>query len=119
MWLISLLKSGVASFSTSGIEAINARIEEKRIEIDLMNKELLKDLLKSNSVKEISFLSKFTIFKNFAQELKKEGYTLTISYKGSLVLTLGSEAKPTLSMAITGTDSIEINNLKQLKDIIV
>ena len=45
-----------------------------------------------------------------AEELSNAGVTVTLSYKGDLVATLGSQAKPKLSSILTGTRSIEINN---------
>ncbi|MCK4933688.1 hypothetical protein KAS06_03365, partial [Candidatus Bathyarchaeota archaeon] len=61
-----------------------------------------------------SFLKKFAYLKNIAEELKNENVTITVSYKGIVVLTLGSDAKTNLSRLITGAKEIEINNLRKL-----
>ena len=119
MWLFSFLKSGVASFFADGMETFHLKVEKKRIDLNLMNKELLMDLLENTDAKEKSLLKKLTVLGNVAQELKNEGLTLTISYRGDLLLTLGSEAKPTFSQAVTGTGAIEINNLKKLRKIVI
>lgn len=120
MWLFSLLQSGVASFLINEIETLHLKVEKKRIDFNLMDKELLADIFTSSDVKHQSPLKKLAMLKNVAQELKREGLTITISYRTSLLLTLGSEAKPSFShiRAFTGTDAIEINDLKQLRQII-
>ncbi|NIO37549.1 hypothetical protein GTO27_07580 [Candidatus Bathyarchaeota archaeon] len=117
-WLISFLKSGTASFFINGTESLHLKIERERINLNLMKKDLLMNLLESADVRRNSLFKKLTIVRKIAQELRDKGLTLTISYKGALLLTLGSQAKPTLSQAVTGTDAIEINNLKQLKQIL-
>jgi len=61
-----------------------------------------------------SFLKKFSYLKNIAEELKNENVTITVSYKGIVVLTLGSDAKTNLSRLIIGTKDIQINNLRKL-----
>jgi hypothetical protein len=52
--------------------------------------------------------------KDIAKELKEEGLTITVSYDGSRVITIGSDAHPTFSKIVTRTDNIEINNLRKL-----
>jgi hypothetical protein len=48
-----------------------------------------------------------------ASELKDEGLTITVSYQGDRVFTVGSDANPKLSRLVTG-NAIEINNLGKL-----
>ncbi|UCE95345.1 MAG: hypothetical protein JSV51_06335 [Candidatus Bathyarchaeota archaeon] len=114
MWLFGMLKSGNASILANGIETLHLSVEKKRIDFNLMNRQLLIDLLKNADVKDQSLLKNLAMLKSLAQELKKENLTLTISYKGSLLLTLGSEAKSTISQTFTGTDAIAINDMKRL-----
>ena len=54
------------------------------------------------------------LLKNIAKELKDEGYTVTISYQGKTAVTLGSEATPSFSQLVTGTNAIEVNSLVKL-----
>jgi hypothetical protein len=49
-----------------------------------------------------------------AEELSEAGITVTLSYKGDVVATMGSQAKPKLSSAATRTKAIEINNPRKL-----
>ncbi len=118
-WLISLLESGVASLLSNDVETLRLKVDKKRIDFNLMNKDLLMDLLNSTQVDKGSLLEKVSLLRSVARELKDEGLTLTIAYQGDLLLTLGSEAKPTFSQIVTGTDAVEINDLKQLMRIII
>ncbi len=83
-----------------------------------MDKELLTEFLKSTGTKEKSLSKKLNAFTSVAQRLKREGLTLSIFYRGALLLTMGSEAKPTFSQIFTGTDAIEINDLNRLKQLL-
>ena len=78
-----------------------------------MDNRFLKDVLK-DSMGLRSFRELLRQLKNAAEELKSEGVTVTISYKGATVITLGSDTKPNFSQLITGTTEIEINNLRKL-----
>jgi hypothetical protein len=49
--------------------------------------------------------------------LKDEGLTITLSYQGERLVTIGAEAKPTLSRLVTGTSAVEINNLRKLLEL--
>jgi hypothetical protein len=118
MWLFSFLESGAASFSTNETETLHLEVKKKRINFNLMNKELLTDFFKSIGAKEKSLSKNLKALKSVAQGLQEEGLTLTISYRSCLLLTLGSEAKPTFSQVFTGTDAIEINDLNRLKQLL-
>lgn len=50
------------------------------------------------------------LLKDTAKELSEAGITVTPSYKGSLVVTLGSQANPKLSSVATGTKAMERNS---------
>jgi hypothetical protein len=57
--------------------------------------------------------------RGITEELKEEGLTFIPSFKGDRLVTIGLEAKPTLSRLITGTSAVEINNLRKLLELIV
>ena len=61
-----------------------------------------------------SFSQLLTSLKNLAKELRNQKTTITISFKGEKVITMGSDAKPNLSKLITRTADVEINSLKRL-----
>lgn len=119
VWLVHALKSGEASLFIGGIKTLQLKVENKKIDVNLTNKELLKTILRTGAgAKRKSLLEGLTQPKKIAEELKRDGLTITISYKGCIVLTLGSGANPTLSQLITGTNSMEINNLSKLMQLV-
>ena len=67
---------------------------------------------------ETSILSLLTQLKNTAEKLKQNGLTITISHKDQAILTLGAEANPTLSKLITRTNSIQVNDIAELLEVI-
>jgi hypothetical protein len=119
LWLFQTFKSGEIDLLTSGKENLQLRIENRRISLNLIRKELLKYIL-SLEVKpeETSILRMFTQLKNTAEKLKQNGLTITISHKNQIILTLGAEANPTLSKLITRTNAIQVNDLTKLIEII-
>jgi hypothetical protein len=55
------------------------------------------------------------IVKNTAEDLSQADITVTLSYKGEVVVTMGSKATPKLSTIMTRTKAIEINNTKKTR----
>jgi len=115
MWLIQTIKQGKISLQTNGIENVELGIENKKLDLNFLQKEQLKTLLELKAeLEEESILKRLTTLKNLAENLKQNGLTITISHKGQMILTLGSEAHSTISQMVTGTDAIEVNNLIEL-----
>ena len=115
-WLGHVIKSGEVSLFSGDVEALQLKAENKKIDLNAVNKEFLKDVVGSMGGGK-SVRSKLAQLKNIARELRDEGLTITISYKGDLVLTVGSEANPKFSRLVTRTNAIEINNLRKLMEI--
>lgn len=114
-WLGHVLKSGEVSLFTNELKAFQLKVENKKIDLNIIDKELLKVLLRPGAgTKGKSLLKMITLLRKIAKELKGEGLTITISYRGRTVLTLGSGANPQISQLITRTNAIEINNLSKL-----
>ncbi|MCK4424682.1 hypothetical protein KAU93_03275 [Candidatus Bathyarchaeota archaeon] len=118
LWLFQSFKSGEINLSTSGTESLQLKIEHKRFSINLLRKELLKDILSEVKPERTSILRMLAQLKNTAERLKKTGLTITISYKDEIILTLGAEANPTLSKLVTRTNAIQVNNLTKLTGLI-
>ena len=119
MWLAYALKSGEATLFTKGTKTIHLKVENKRINVNLLNKEFLKDVMSVGVETEgKSILKTLKQLKNIANELKRDELTITISHKGSIVLTLGLGADPKLSKSVTRTNAIEINNLSKLMQLV-
>jgi hypothetical protein len=108
-----LLKSGEVNLSTGNEKFLQLIVNTQRINLNIVDNKFLKSVLKDN-LKIKSFRELLGLLSNVAKELKSEGVTITISYKGVRVLTLGSNTKPNFSQLITGTTEIEINNLRKL-----
>lgn len=125
-----ILQSGKITLSTNSVEALEIKAENKKIDIKALNKEFIKNALAATSQtqenkgirenikgtvgKLKSARSNLGILKEVAEELSEAGITVTLTYKGKVVVTMGSEAHPKLSSIATGTKAIEINNPRKL-----
>jgi hypothetical protein len=112
-WLGHVIKSGEITVFTHDEKVLQLKSGNKKFELNSVNKEFLKDVLGSMDGRK-SVKSKLTQLKEIATELKDEGITVTFSYQGDLVLTVGSEANPKFSRLVTRINAIEINNLRKL-----
>jgi hypothetical protein len=112
-----IIKSGAVTLSTGNKEALKMRAENNRIDINAIDKEFLKDVV-GNMGNGKSIGNRLNQLKGLAEELQNEGLTITVSYKGDLVITVGSGAKPKISRIITRTNAVEINNLRKLVELV-
>ena len=106
--LFHFLKSGEISLLTKGKKTLQLKVENKNMDINLLDKKLMKDLMKISS-RAKTFWGRLGSLKRIADNLKNEGLTITVSYEDSIVLKLGSEA----SSSLLG-DAIEIKDLSKL-----
>ena len=111
--LTQILKSGAINLSANDQKLIQLTIKDNKIDLNIIDNKFLKELLKDNN-KTKAFLELLKQLKTLAAELKNNKTTITISYQGTTMLTIGSDAKPKISNLITGTKKIEINNLQKL-----
>lgn len=118
LWLFQTFKSGEINLSTSGTESLQLKIENRRFGINLLRKELIKDILIEVKPERTSTLKMLAQLKNTAERLKQTGLTITISYKDQIILTLGAEANPTLSKLVTRTNAVQVDNLTKLIELI-
>jgi hypothetical protein len=112
-----IIKSGAVTLSTGNKEALKMKAENNRIDINAIDKEFLKDVV-GNMGDGKSIGNRINQLKGLAEELQNEGLTITVSYKGDLVITVGSGAKPKISRIITRTNAVEINNLRKLVELV-
>ncbi len=127
--LAEMLKSGKVTVSTNNTEALKIEALDKKIDIEALNKEIIKDTLvvaqgteKNKGLTGVfgqlgSARSNIGLLKEVAEDLAKSGITVTLTYKDSVVVTLGSDASPKLSSIITGTKAIEINSPRKLVEL--
>jgi hypothetical protein len=112
-----IIKSGAVTLSTGNKEALRMKAENNRIDINAIDKEFLKDVI-GNMGDGKSIGNRINQLKGLAEDLQNEGLTITVSFKGDLVITVGSDAKPKISQIITRTNAVEINNLRKLVELV-
>ena len=113
-----IVKSGEVTLFTGDEEALQVKAEDNKIELSVDSKEFLKDVVDSAGGGG-SIRDKIAQLKDIAVELKDEGLTITLSYQGDRLVTIGAEAKPMLSRLVTRTSAVEINNLRKLLELSV
>jgi len=131
--IAEMIESGKVTISANNVETLEIKAANKKIDINALNKEFLKQTLAAaqdgkksrgtlerikatvNQIKTAQ--SSLSQLKEVAEELSEVGITVTLSYKGDVVVTLGSQAKPKLSSAATGTKAIEINSPRKLVEL--
>lgn len=109
-----VFKQGDVAVSINGQETLQLKAENKKFTLDLIDKQFVKKVLSGLGGGGGSLWSSLDQVRNIAEELRDEGLTVTISYKGSKVATVGLDAKPTVSQLVTRSHAIEINNLFKL-----
>ncbi|MCW3996891.1 MAG: hypothetical protein NWE98_12180 [Candidatus Bathyarchaeota archaeon] len=124
-----LFESANVTVSANDMSLIKVAVEEKTINIDVENKKFLKGLIKigRNFTKQQSpkkegkqkSRSALNTARTVAETLEKNGITMTISYKGKLVATLGAEAHSTLLQLVMKTRAIALNSPLQALRMII
>ena len=112
-WISQVLKSGAVTVSAGDVKAFQLSVENKKIDLNIVDKDVLKKALEGGA-KMNTLRGMLGLLKNAAKELKDEGYTVTVSYQGEIVMTLGLEASSSFSRLVTRTNAVEINNLRRL-----
>ena len=128
-----MIESGKVTLSTKNKESIEIRAVNKKIDVNLKDKEFIKDLIVSvrkgsknisptETVKESPEMVKAAksmreTLIDTANELKQAGITITLSYKADVVATVGAQASAGISRLVTGTKAIEINSLPKLVEL--
>lgn len=120
MQLVHALKSGKICLHTSGKGTLQLRIEDETIGVSLLNKKLPKNIPETIVVpEEKGLFGMLPQLKSLATQFKENGLTVMISYKGSILLTLGLKAHAKLSQLVAGTDATEVNSLSKFMQLLV
>ncbi len=130
--LLEAIKSGKVTISQNDTPAVEVKAGNRRLDINTLNKDFIKEIMSSfreantkegvieglkRSFGAIREANKFLpLLKNIAEDLCSEDFTVTVSYKGDLVLTIGAEADSKLTRLVTGTKGIEINSPLKLAE---
>jgi hypothetical protein len=102
-------QGGKICLTLAGKPALNIEIgNQSNILIDF-----LEPMLLHIAHDETSFFDKIKKAKNFARMLTDNSLTITFLRKGTEAITLGSDAKPTLSRIFTHSSDVQINSIKQ------
>ena len=132
-WMGQVIESGKVTLSTKNKESIEIIAVNKKIDVNLKDKDLIKDIISSirERGKDIGGIEKAkespemvkaaksmreTLI-DTANELKQAGITITLSYKADVVATVGAQASAGISRLVTGTKAIEINSLPKLVEL--
>ncbi|MCL2288844.1 MAG: hypothetical protein FWC33_06725 [Candidatus Bathyarchaeota archaeon] len=133
-FLAESIKSGKIKISQDNSETLEITAQDKKIDVNAKDKEFIKDIISSSVRKndddkpqegivgtiERGVTGLRTVrnvqpmVKEIAEDLQREGITVTISFKGDTVVTLGSDANPKLARFLLGTKSVEINNIRKI-----
>jgi hypothetical protein len=110
----NVFKQGDLAVSINDQETLKLKAENKKFTLDLIDKQFVKKALSGLGDGKSSLWSSLDQARNIAEQLRDEGLTVTISYKGTNAVTLGANAKPTISQLVTRSNAIQINNLLKL-----
>ncbi len=128
-------ESGKVVLSTGDLNVLNVNLTRNVIDVDVEDKGFIKRIIAMRG--EISETSQpledeeienevrkrgpgpLKMLKSFAEALSRRGITLTVSYKGGTVITIGADARSTLLQLITKTKSVAINNFYNLLRMVI
>ncbi len=114
-------ESGTVLLSTGDLRVLKVNLTSKKIEIDIEDKTFIKRIIAMRdqltpklptepNTEQKKTSSPLAILKTVAETLKTRGITLTVSYRGHRMVTIGAEAKPRLLQAITKTRAVALNS---------
>lgn len=109
-----VFKKGEIPVSIKLGETLQLKAENKEFSLALIDKQFFKKVLSGLGDGRTSFWSSLSQARKVAQKLLNEGLTVTISYGGSKVVTIGLNANPMFSQVVTGSIAIQIDNLLKL-----
>jgi hypothetical protein len=128
--LLETIKSGKITISQNNETQLEINVANKTFDIDAKDKRLIKEVLSGaregagkggvqnrirKGVDQIRAVTDSrSLLKDIAEDLCREGLTITLSYKGEKVATIGSEANSKFTRVVTGTKGIQINSTRKL-----
>ena len=113
----TLVKSMRAA--TGGVIKIDIK-DQSTVQINLNNNSIVVDLLQPEFFRvseELGLFDKLKTAKEFSQKLTDNGLTMSFLRKGKEAISLGKDAKPTLSRLLTRSDDIQIDSIKELANL--
>jgi hypothetical protein len=110
--IFDMLKTGAVNLSVNNNFFFRLTAYNNKIDFNILDKKFIKKLLEDD--KKLSFRTLIKAIKVFAEKLRNQGTTVSVSYQGETVFTLGSNAKPKFSHLLTRTSDIQIDNVRKL-----
>jgi len=117
--IFTFIKYGKVSIEIDNKDFLSLEFKERTLDLKLKNLEPLKLLRKALRVpaEEEDLLSRLSKVKKLAGKLKRERYTVLVTWKEEPILVIGEKARPILARIILG-NSIEVKDLKALVNLL-
>jgi hypothetical protein len=131
--LVETLKSGKLTLSQNNKPKIEVNVRNKNIDVNALDKKFIKEIISSatkgnpsksvgqkirRNIKTIQETRKMQpLIKEIAEDLCREGVTISLQYKGNRVITIGAEANSKFTRLLTHTRGIEINSPLKLAEL--
>lgn len=110
-WLSKALRSakeGMLAISFENQPAVKIAISNGTLAVDLLEPTIFRI-----HEDETGLFDKLKTASEFARKLSDNGVTVSFLRKGKEAVTLGKDAKPTLSKMITRSDDIQLNSTRE------
>jgi hypothetical protein len=130
--LVETLKSGKITVSEHDREVVEVNVRDKNIDANIKDKEFVKEIISSvrGAATKSGVRGSFQrgvdtlrearkaqpTMKELVEDLCREEVTITVSYRGDRVITVGSGANSKFTRIITGTKGVEINSPRKLAE---
>ena len=111
--LAEILKrvQGKSSIDIQEKEVLSVSLEGNRVLLDVTDASIFGA---AESDSSIGLFDGLKTAKKLGETLDSKGITLSVLRKGKKALSLGRDAKPTLSTLVTGTDDIQVDSVRQV-----
>ena len=111
--LAEILKSvqGKITIDVQDKQVISVYLEGNRVVLDVSDASIFGT---AESDSSIGLFDGLKTAKKLGETLNSKGITLSILRKGKKALSLGRDAKPTLSTLVTRTDDIQVDSVRQV-----
>jgi len=111
--LANILKTvqGKVSIEIQDKEVLSVSLDGNTVHLDVSDASIFGT---SESDSNLGLFEGLKTAKRLGETLDSKGITLSILRKGKKALSLGRDARPTLSTLVTGTDDIQVNSVRQV-----
>ena len=111
--LANILKTvqGKVSIEIQDKEVLSVSLDGNTVHLDVSDASIFGT---SESDSNLGLFEGLKTAKRLGETLDSKGITLSILRKSKKALSLGRDAKPTLSTLVTGTDDIQVDSVRQV-----